>query len=152
MNRCATVPSVKLGLGGGWGISTASCSHFTHGKEHCYLLYRMMDGFQGRCGQVCTGENWFVVFKGTKNFSIVLERSWNLSSSALQGLTEKFKASVWRRICYLASDELVVTWTFWGKIWRDRRKTRRTLVMTTTQDLVSNLVQAESKAIFDEDK
>jgi len=95
MNRCATLPSVNLGLEVGCvGVSTASCCRFTHGKEHCYLLYRMMGGFQGRCGQVCIGENRFVAFKGTKNFSTVLERSWYLSSSALEGLTETFQAPV----------------------------------------------------------
>jgi hypothetical protein len=79
MNRCAALPSVNLGLedGGGGGCSTASPGHFTHGKEHCYLSYRRMDDLQGRCGQVWIGGYLFVLFKDTKNFPTVLERSWS---------------------------------------------------------------------------
>jgi hypothetical protein len=61
-------------------------------------LYRKMDGFQGRCGRMCIGENIFVAFKGTKNFTAVLERSWNISSRVLEGLTEKFQ------VCLMASN------------------------------------------------
>jgi hypothetical protein len=42
----------------------------------------------------CVGENRFVALKSTKNFPNVLERSWNLSSSVLEGLTEKFQVSL----------------------------------------------------------
>ena len=94
MNSCAVPPSVNLEGGGGDGSSTASPSRFTHGKEHCYLLHRRMEGLQARCGQVCIGANQFVASKGTKNFPTVLERSWSLSSSVLEGLTEKFQVSL----------------------------------------------------------
>ena len=63
-----------------------------YSSEKTLLLFVQEDGLAP--GRVCIRENIFVAFKGAKNFPTVLERSWNLSSSALIRLTEKFQVSV----------------------------------------------------------